>query len=110
MDVGKRHVVTWWSNETGTDMKQLDEYDTVGYKKIQVHLIYDVKYFRCHMTRLVAGGHLTHIPVEIVYYGFVYLHSTWLILFLDELNKIKHGLNILEFHTFRQLKLRKFTS
>jgi hypothetical protein len=34
-----------------------------GYKKIRVHFVYDNS---CHKARLVAGGHLTDIPVDSV--------------------------------------------
>ena len=50
-----------------TEMRQIDEYDTfmdlgkysplpVVYRKIWVHLLYDVKNYGCHKARLVAGG------------------------------------------------------
>jgi hypothetical protein len=44
-----------------------------GFKKIQVHLIYDVKHNERHKARLVADGHLTNIPVDSVYSGVVTL-------------------------------------
>jgi hypothetical protein len=53
----------------------------VGYKKIRVHLIYDV--------RLVADGHLTDIPLESDYSGVVSLRGFRIVLFLAKLNHLK---------------------
>ena len=44
-----------------------------GYKNIRVHFVYDVKHDGRHRARLVAGGHLTDIPVDSVYSGVVSL-------------------------------------
>ena len=65
-------------------MGHLDEYDTfevlgkdssepVGYNNIRVHLVYYVNNYGRHKSRLVADGHLTYIPVESTYSGFVSL-------------------------------------
>ena len=56
-----------------------------GYKKIRVHLIYDVKHDGRHKARLVADGHLTDIPVDRVYSGVVTLRGLRLLIFLAEL-------------------------
>ena len=61
-------------------MVNIDECDTfkdlgkdspapMGYNKIQVHLVYYVKYDGSHTARLVAYRQLTDIPVEYVYLG-----------------------------------------
>src|SRR5574339_943080 len=60
-----------------------------GYKKIRVHLIYDVKHDGRHKARLVANGHLTDIPNEIVYSSVVSLRGLRMMLFLGELNEIE---------------------
>ena len=84
MDMGKRNGRNLWSNVTRTKMGKLTEYDIfkdlgkdspslAGYKKIWVHLMYDVNHDRHHKTRLVPDGHLTDIPGESVYSGVVYL-------------------------------------
>ena len=63
-------------------MLQLDEYDNfkdlgkdssepVGYRKIQFHIVHDVKHYKHHKSRLVDDGHLTDIPVESIYSEFV---------------------------------------
>ena len=56
------------------------------YKKIKVRMIYDVKYDGRHKARLVAGGHLTDIPLESVYSGIVSLCGLRIVIFLAELN------------------------
>ena len=64
------------------ELSQLQEYSTFrdlgkgalgpeGYKKIKVHMVYDVKHDGRHKSRLVAGGHLTDTPIESVYSGVV---------------------------------------
>ena len=45
----------------------------MGFKKITVHLIFDVKYDVRHKARLVAGGYLTDTPIDSVYAGAVSL-------------------------------------
>ena len=60
-----------------------------GYKKIKVRMIYDVKHDGRHKARLVAGGHLTDIPLESVYSGVVSLRGLHLVVFLAELNDLK---------------------
>jgi hypothetical protein len=57
-----------------------------GYKMIRCHLIYDVKHDARHKSRLVAGGHLTDTPLDIVYSGVVSQRSVKMITFLAEHN------------------------
>jgi hypothetical protein len=46
-----------------------------GFKKIRVHIVYDVKHDGRHKARLVADGHLTGIPLDSVYSGVVSLRG-----------------------------------
>jgi hypothetical protein len=93
---------TKWQDSVVTELSQIDEYDTFqdighkskakpppGYKKIRVHLVFDVKHDGRHKARLVADGHLTDIPLESVYSGVVSLRGFRLVLFLAELNKLE---------------------
>ena len=59
-----------------------------GYKKIKVHFVYDVKHDGQEKARLVAGGHLTPVPIKSVYSGVVYLKGIRLIIFLAELSNL----------------------
>ena len=61
------------------------------YKKIRVHLVYDVNHDGCHKARLVANRHLTDIPVECFYSGVVSLHGIRLLVFLSDINKMVTG-------------------
>ena len=80
-------------------MGHLDEYETfkdlgkyspspVGYKKIWVHLVYDVNHGGSHKARLVSDGHITDIPVLSVYSGVVSLHGIRLLVFIADFNKM----------------------
>ncbi len=60
-----------------------------GYKKIRVHLVFDVKHDGRHRARLVADGHLTDVPAESVYSGVVSLRGLRMLTFLAELNKLE---------------------
>jgi len=60
-----------------------------GYKKIRVHMVYDVKHDGRHRARLVADGHLTDVPLESVYSGVVSLRSVRMVSFAAELNDLE---------------------
>jgi Reverse transcriptase (RNA-dependent DNA polymerase) len=98
----KQNGNTLWGDATVLELTQIDDYVTfidkghhtkvkapVGYKKIQVHLIYDVEHNGRHKARLVADGHLTNIPLESVCYGVVSLRGFRIVLFLAELNHLE---------------------
>jgi hypothetical protein len=51
--------------------------------------IYAVKHDRQHKSWLVAGGHMTDIPLESVYSGLVTLKGLRIIMFLAELNGLE---------------------
>jgi hypothetical protein len=65
-----------------------------GYKRIRVHVVYDVKddgrhkATRCRLVP-VADGYLTDIPLDSVYSGIVSLREFRLILLLAELNGLQ---------------------
>ena len=60
-----------------------------GYKKIKVHLVFNVKHDGQHKARCVGDGHLTNIPIDSVYSGVVSLHGLWIVAFLSELNDLE---------------------
>jgi hypothetical protein len=89
-----------WQDSVDTEFEQVDEYETfedkgVGYrppsdyKKINVHLIFDVKHDLRRKARLVAGGHLTDPPKDSSYSGVVSLRSLRLVALLAELNGLE---------------------
>jgi hypothetical protein len=93
---------TKWGDATVLELGQIDEYITFidkghhtkvnppsGFKKIRVHLVFDVKHDGRHKTRLVADEHFTDIPLDSIYSGVVSLWGFWLVLFLSELNDLQ---------------------
>jgi hypothetical protein len=73
-----------WKDAVALELQQCYDYQTFedkghhtkgippnGYKKICVHFVFDVKHDGRHKTRLVADGHLTDVPLDSVYSGFV---------------------------------------
>eukprot|EP00977_Amphora_coffeiformis_P005206 scaffold1116_cov104-Amphora_coffeaeformis.AAC.3 len=100
-----------------TEMGQIDDYHTFrdhghkdnvsppkGYKKIRVHLVFDVKHDGRFKARLVADGHLTDAPLESVYSGVVSIRGFRIVMFLSELNSLEFwstdvGNAYLESHT-----------
>jgi hypothetical protein len=69
----------------------IDKGSTVpaGYRKIRVHLVFDVKHDGQHKACLVADGHLTNVPLESVYSGVVSLRGICILVFLAKLNKLE---------------------
>jgi hypothetical protein len=97
----ERNKNTKWRDAVALELLQIQEYETfksmghkssakapAGYKKIRVHLVFDVKHDGRHKARLVADGHLTEIPTEAVYSGVVSLRSFRLVAFAAELNDL----------------------
>jgi len=101
MRLDERNKNTKWKDAVALELLQIQEYETfkdlghksrvrppAGYKRIRVHLVFDVKHDGRHKARLVADGHLTEIPVESVYSGVVSLRGFRLVAFLAELNAL----------------------
>ena len=89
-----------WGDAEKLEVEQLIDYNSFkdqgkhalvpkGYKKIRVHFVYDVKHDRRHKARLVAGGHMTEIPLDSVYSSVVSLRGLRLVIFLGELNGLE---------------------
>jgi len=86
IELDKKNGNTKWQDSMALEILQLDEYQTFrdlgkgakappGYKRICCHLVFDVKHDGQHKSCLVAGGHMTNIPLESVYSGVVSLRS-----------------------------------
>ena len=84
MELDRLHGNTKWADATALEMSVMDEYEVFedkginakhpeGYKKIPVHIVYNVKHDGCHKACLVADGHLTIVPLKSVYSGVVSL-------------------------------------
>ena len=102
MRLDERHGNHKWADAINLEFGQVDDYETFedyghkdlkkapdGYKKIRVHLVFDVKHDGRHKARLVADGHLTDAPVESVYSGVVSIRGLRIVLFLAELNDLE---------------------
>ena len=99
MQLDQENGNTRWADAIALERKQIDEYNTFwdlghksqvkpprGYNPLKVHYVFDVKHDGRHKARLVAGGHLTPIPIESVYSGVVSLRGFRIVLALGELN------------------------
>ena len=86
MELDRKNGNTGWYDSEKVELAQVDEYDTFidhgkggrppdGYKKISVHMVYAVKHDGRHKSRLVAGGHLTEVPIDSVYLSVVSLRG-----------------------------------
>jgi hypothetical protein len=60
----------------------------VGNKKIDCHMVYDVKIDLTRKARLVAGGHQTDVPKESVYSSVVSWDSVRIALMIASLNNL----------------------
>lgn len=93
---------TRWQDATILEVTQLFEYRTFidkghirvaiipkGYRKIKVHLVFDVKHDGRHKVRCVADGHLTEVPLDSVYSGVVSLRGLRIMIFLSVLNQLE---------------------
>jgi hypothetical protein len=102
MRLDEQNKNTKWKDAVVLELLQINEYQTFkdighhtkvkppdGYKKIRVHLVFDVKHDGRHKARLVADGQLTEIPLEPVYSGVVSLKGFRLTVFLAELNHLQ---------------------
>ena len=59
-----------------------------GYKKIKIHLIYDVKLDSRHCARLVADDHLTELPTKNVYIRADSLRGLHMLIFVAGQNEL----------------------
>ena len=98
--IDKQNRNTLWQDATRLELGSMAAYDVFKdlglnaapppkYKKIRVHLIYDVKHDGRHKARLVADGHLTDVPDGSVYSSVVSLRGLRMLLFIAELNGIE---------------------
>jgi hypothetical protein len=77
--IDSRTQTTIWRDAIAKEMKNFmlaftfrdDDKVPVGYKKIDCHMVYDVKIDLTCKARLVAGGHQTDVPKELVYSSVV---------------------------------------
>ena len=82
MELDKQNGNTLWLDAIDKELKQIADYKTfndlgkgvmapTGYKRIRVHMVFDVKFDLRRKARLVAGGHMTDPPKDSTYFGVV---------------------------------------
>ena len=100
MEIDKANGNHLWREAEETELRQIDDYQVFtdlglkgipppGYKKIRVHMVYDVKHDLKRKARLVADGNLTQVPIDSVYSSVVSLRGLRLTIFLAELNQLE---------------------
>jgi Reverse transcriptase (RNA-dependent DNA polymerase) len=60
-----------------------------GHKKTNLHFVYTVKHNGRYKARLIAGGHLTNMPIDSIYSSVACLRGIQLVMFLAELNGLE---------------------
>ena len=100
MELDRKAGNNKWAESTRLEFQQLDDYGTFedrgfrgelppDFKKIKLHVVYDVKHDGWHKARCVANGNLTDVPLEGVYSGVVTLRGLRMMVFLAELNGLQ---------------------
>ena len=99
MEIDLKNGNSLWREAELRELQQIDEYKTFidkgnikpssPYKKIRVHMVYDLKPTLMRKARLVADGHLTEIPLESVYSSVVSLRGLKTCVFISELNGLE---------------------
>jgi hypothetical protein len=91
---------TQWQDSEVLELSQINEYDTFidkgkgydpspGYKQIKVHFVYAIKHDGQHKSRLIAGGHLTDTPINLVYSSIVSLRGIRMLTYIAEHNGLE---------------------
>ena len=99
LELDKRNGNTKWFDANVVNHEKLTEYEVFidkgkyailkiprGYREIRVPIVFDVIHDGRHRARVVADGHLTAVPAELVYSGVVSLRGLRACIFLGELN------------------------
>jgi hypothetical protein len=60
-----------------------------GYKKISLHMVFDIKMDFTRKARLVAGGHLTDVPASMTYSSIISHESVRIMFLIAALNDLK---------------------
>jgi hypothetical protein len=87
---------TFWREAIAMEMQNVmpafafrdDNKISIGYKKIDCHVIFDIKINLTQKARLVAGGHQTDVPMESVFSSVVSRDSVRIALTIASLNNL----------------------
>ena len=61
----------------------------IGYKKISLHMVFDIKMDLTRKARLVAGGHMTEVPHNLTYSSVVSRESVRIMFLIAALNDLQ---------------------
>jgi hypothetical protein len=95
--IDKETNTSYWRKAIEKEMKNVEvafeflqpgQTVPIGYQKIPLHFVFDVKMDFTRKTRLVAGGHMTDPPSSITYSSVVSRDSVWLALMVAALNDL----------------------
>jgi hypothetical protein len=100
MELDKQNGNTLWLDAIVKELKQIADYKTfndlgkgvmapTGYKRIRVHMVFDMKFDLRRKARLVAGGHMTDPPKDSTYSGVVSIRSVKQCLLAAEMNDME---------------------
>ena len=100
MQLDEQNGNTLWMDAMKLEISQLQNFQTfkslgfgartpAGFQKTILHWVFDVKSTLRRHARLVAGGHLTVAPLDVVYSGVVSMQSFRMVAFLAELNGLE---------------------
>jgi hypothetical protein len=95
--IDARTGTTFWRDAIAKEMKNVmpafsfrdDDTVPTGYKKIDCHMVFDIKIDLTRKARLVAGGHQTEVPKESVYSSVVSRDSVRIALTIASLNNLE---------------------
>ena len=101
-----------WQQAVKTEMDKIHEYKVFkdcgnkktppDYKKIIVHLVFDVKYDGRKRARLVGGGHLTMKVEDTPYSGIASLKNIRICIFIAQLNVLQTLKVLIWRHTLKR--------
>jgi hypothetical protein len=97
LSIDARAGTTFWRDAIAKEMSNVmpafsfrdDDIVPTGYKKIDCHMIFDIKVDLTRKARLVAGGHQTEVPKESVYSSVVSRDSVRIALTIASLNDLE---------------------
>jgi len=97
LELDKTNGNTLWLQAINKEMpnvriafKIVEPNDTVpiGYTKVPLRMIFDLKLDFTHKARLVEGGHMTNTPTELTYSSVVSRDSIWICFLITTLNNL----------------------
>ncbi len=98
LQIDKDTSTTFWHDAIQKEMKnnsiafeflEAEDCVPIGYKKITLHMIFDVKMGFTHKACLVAGGHLTDVLTSLTYSSVVSRDSVRIMFLLAAFNDVK---------------------